>query len=123
MRKQNGPDGQGETSATCGSKSAVERLVMRPCPGDLDEGEYVFASKWPDADWNDGWAVGFVGVRGENYIQLTGEDGSMLPGVGVRGFRYFRRITAEQGARIIAEYRPREGTVFDEQVRDNIFTA
>ena len=101
----------------------VHVVVMRPCPGDLKHGEYVFACRWSDADWNDPWCVGFVGECGENYIQLTEEDGTAIEGVGIRGFRYFRRITAEQGKRIIGEYVPREGSLFDEEVKAAVFAA
>jgi hypothetical protein len=96
---------------------------MQPCPGDLKRGEYVFACRWSDADWNDPWCVGFVGDYGENYIQLTNEDGTEIEGVGIRGYRYFRRITAEQGKRIMDAYVPREGSPFDEEVKASVFAA
>ena len=81
----------------------ADGIVMHPCPGDLKRGEYVFACRWSDADWNDPWCVGFVGERG------------------IRGFRYFRRITPEQGTRIMDEYGPREGSPFDEEVKTAVF--
>lgn len=101
----------------------VQAMVMQPCPGDLKRGEYVFACRWPDADWNDPWCVGFVGDSGENYVQLTEENGSQIEGVGIRRFRYFRRITAKQGKRIMDEYVPREGSTFDEEVKAAVFAA
>ena len=98
----------------------ADGIVMHPCPGDLKRGEYVFACRWSDADWNDPWCVGFVGERGKNYIQLTEDDGSEIAGVGFRGFRYFHRLTPEQGTRIIG-YRLREGSPFDEEVKTAVF--
>lgn len=96
--------------------SALTGLVMPYVPGDLVVGDYVFACRWSDADWNDPWAVGYVRVIGKNYVELGQEDGSMIPEVGVRGFRCAIKITGEQGAKIITEYQPREGSPFDESV-------
>jgi len=91
----------------------VQRIVMPRSPGDLRLGDYVFATRWPDADWNDPWAVGFVGVIGKNYVELREEDGRLIEGVGIRGFPFAVRISSAQGASILGEYPDMERSPFD----------
>lgn len=92
-------------------------------PGNLTFGEYVFASRWGDCDWNDPWAVGFVSVIGQNFVEVANEDGSLIEGVGHRAFKYAMRITAEQGKRIIDSYPGAEGLPFDEAEAIGIFNG
>jgi hypothetical protein len=99
----------------------AERLVMPDAPGELELGDYVFATRWPDADWNDPWAIGYVGVIGKNYIELRQEDNKLIPGVGLRGFKFAKTVSREQADLIIAEYKPREGTEFLDEIIALIF--
>lgn len=69
-------------------------------PGDLKIGDYVFASRWGDCDPGDPWGVGYVSYLADNWILLEG---------GHKRWPRASRITEEQGARIIAEYPPKEG--------------
>ena len=64
--------------------------------------DYVLATRWPDCDWNDPWAVGYVDMISEGRVCVEN-----------RWFRYAMKITGEQGERIIAEYPHREGQTFD----------
>ena len=48
MEKQTGSEGQSETSATCGSKSTVERLVM-PSPAEMAEANLLIIKGVRDA--------------------------------------------------------------------------
>ena len=99
----------------------VKEKLMKPCPGDLKTGEYVFACKFGDADWNDPWCIGFVGELGKDFITLTEHDGKPIKGFsGSYLYSQFRRITREQGEAIIREYRIRQGSEFDEAVRDRL---
>jgi len=91
-------------------------------PGKLEIGDYVFACRWSDADWNDPWAVGYVRVIGANYVELGQEDGRLVPKVGRRGFKCAIQITGEQGAKIAEEYQQREGDEFDESVMIGILS-
>ena len=99
----------------------VQRLVMPDAPGELELGDYVFATRWSDADWNDPWAIGYVGAIGKTHIEIRAEDGSLIPGIGVRGFKHARTVTSGQAALIFAEYVPREGTEFLSEIIALIF--
>jgi len=90
-------------------------------PGQLKLEDYVFASRWPDCDWNDPWAVGFVAAIGENYVRLSNEDGSPIEGVGHRSFSYAMKVTKEQAASIIIRYSTAEGRPFDKEEANDIF--
>ncbi len=100
------------------SSGQVHELVMNlpACPDGLKTRDYVFATRWSDADWNDPWCVGFVAELGKNYVTLHNENGGRVNGVGMRGFKNAMRITAKQGSRIISEYSPLEGTPFISKV-------
>ena len=101
----------------------VERVVMKQCPGNFKVGDYVFACRWSDADWNDPWGIGFVSELGDNYVRLSNKDGSQIPELGVRAFRNAIIITAAQAEQILSEYPARERSLFIESVRDCIFAA
>jgi len=92
------------------------RLKIPDAPGELEIGDYVFATRWSDADWNGPWAVGYVYVIGKDHIGLRHEDGSLIPGVGLRGFKYAVPVSGEQGSLIAAEYKHREGDEFSVDV-------
>ncbi len=113
--------------ATYLNRDEVDATLVQPivtrlpaCPGDLQIGDYVFATRWSDADWNDPWCVGFVAECGKNYVTLCEENGSPISGVGKYAFRYAMKITAEQGNRIVREYSPREGSPFDSEMASTI---
>ena len=91
------------------------------CPTAIEIGDYVFACRWGDADWNDPWAIGFVSEIGKNYVTVSQENGELIPGVGNRSFRCVKKITAEQAQSILKEYPSREGTPFIKYVRDSLF--
>ena len=116
--KYESEDGQiFDTKEEClGYEDAIQFCKMNDCPADLKIGEYVFATRWSDADWNDPNCVGFVREIHEDCILLGESDGSKIPLVGGRAFRYFRRVTSEQGHRLCDEYQKMEGTTFDPRV-------
>jgi len=89
---------------------------------DIKIGEYIFASRWGDRDWNDPWAIGFVRLIGRNFIEVANEDDSDITGVGKRGFRFFRRIDADTGKLIIPRYTEAEGMPFDEDSAESLFS-
>lgn len=59
-------------------------------------GDYVFASRWSDADWCDPWGVGHVSEAGGSWVSLVE--------TGARKYPRAMPITPEIGARIVAEY-------------------
>ena len=71
-------------------------VINKDAPGDLKIGDYVFASRWSDCDPGDPWHVGHVSEIGPNYV-VCGD-------VSIRHWRKAMKITAEQGARICAEF-------------------
>jgi hypothetical protein len=86
-----------------------------PAPGDLEVGDYVFASRWSDCDPGDPWSVGFVSEVGEGYVVLAG-----------RSYRRFPRamaITPEQGRRIMEEYPALEHKPQDYEVIARVFNG
>ncbi len=87
-------------------------ICLPRCPHNLRIGDYVFATRWPDADWNDPSGVGFVSSIGRNSIGLCNEDGSRIENIGLYVFRHAIKIDAEQGQRLVADYQSREGTPF-----------
>lgn len=91
------------------------------CPGNLFVGDYVFASRWSDCDWNDPWAVGYVLSLGDNYVTVGNEDKTINLQIGTQSWRYAMLITKEQGERIIAQYPVLEGSVFYEDAVSRIF--
>ena len=70
---------------------------MRAAPGRLRIGDYVFASKWSNADPRDPWAVGHVTAITETHITVSCENGK-------RDYRWYRVITDFQGERILRDY-------------------
>lgn len=98
-------------------------MTLPKSPGSLAAGDYVLATRWGDADWNDPWAVGFVAEIGKNFVRVASEDGKPIDGIGSRAFPFAIKITAEQGASIIREYVPREGTPFDAEKAAQIRAA
>ncbi len=109
------------TTVSAFEANTLQRGVsLSACPGVLRVGDYLFATRWSDADWNDPYGVGFLAESGHNCIRLANEDGSLIHGVGMRAFRYAVKITGDQGKRILSEYPPREGTPFDLEVAEQI---
>ena len=98
------------------SSVRLDKFVMPDAPGNLEAMDYVFACRWSDADWNDPWGIGFVKEVGKNHITICTEDGSLIPGIGIRGFQKALSISADQAGKIITEYTPREGTEFDPSI-------
>lgn len=82
-------------------------VVIPKAPGDLKVGDYVFASRWSDADPGDPWVLGHV-----SQVWLPDgpyEYGSVVVGDSPQPYRHFPRamkITAEQGKRILEMYPP-----------------
>lgn len=72
------------------------QVVNQDAPGDLQLGDYVFASRWSDCDPGDPWAVGHISEIGDGYV--------VVAGVTLKRFPKAMRITPEQGARIAAEF-------------------
>lgn len=68
---------------------------------DLATGDYVFASRWGDADPGDPWCVGFVERRTDDYITVAGSN---------RAWKKAMRISHAVGARICAEMPALGGT-------------
>ena len=72
--------------------------------GGINIGDYVFASRWFDGTPNDPWYVGFVKGKidnGKNGIEYM-VDGS------IRWWKYCRKITKEEGDKIMSEYPKQE---------------
>lgn len=67
--------------------------------------DYVFASKWSDEDPNDPWCVGFVTEVMEDSIGKY----VRIQGVTNRYWKHFRKITKEEGDKILATYPGLEG--------------
>lgn len=106
---------QTEPNAAAGEQSGrVERRVInsRAVESGVTVGDYVFASRWYDCDWNDPWAVGFVSLIGKNFVEVDNGDGGLIDGVGHRGWKYCMKISGEVGAKVIDEYTALEGTAF-----------
>lgn len=100
-----------------GSKCITEPAkVMSKAPGDLKIGDYVFATRWSDADYSDPNVVGFVIGFKDMFIQVGNTDGSLIDGVGRRLWPYFKKITREQGHRIINEFQALEGSPYDQSL-------
>lgn len=68
-------------------------------------GDYVFASRYSDCDWNDPWKVGVVTRVSDlgHYISI-GDFGI---------WKYAMPITKEQGDNVILRYPHLEGLEFD----------
>jgi hypothetical protein len=69
--------------------------------GDLQIGDYVFASRWSDCDPSDPWCVGVITYIGVNYV--------IIGAVSRRCWGYAMRITPEQGERICEAFPKMEG--------------
>ena len=104
------PDANGTDRDRCQMEGRV--INSSAAESDVTIGDYVFASRWPDCDWNDPWAVGFVSFIGKNFIEVDDGDGGSIGGVGRRGWRHCMKITGCVGAKIVAEYPRLEGTNF-----------
>ena len=89
---------------------------------DINLGDYVFAHRWSDCDWNDPWAVGFVCEIGRNFVRLDDGGGGLIEGVGRRAWPCFQRVSGDVGANILEHYPGREGTTFDPEVAQKILT-
>lgn len=71
-----------------------------PVPEPLYRGAYVLACKYPDADPNDHWAVGFIkGMVKKGRYDVTDGCGTSMRG---NGFREARLITRTRGGLILA---------------------
>lgn len=88
----------------CTKKANVENLKKE----NLTIGDYVLVSKYSDVDPNDPWAIGIIYklelelYRGDIvYISIANEDRSLISKVGIRHFKYFKKLTAEEGASYI----------------------
>lgn len=64
-------------------------------------GQYVLATKFPDADPNDPW---FVGVVSELGIDLIG-DFIRIDACGFRKWRYVTQITPDEGKSILQQFK------------------
>ncbi len=104
------------------ARGLLDTLVIPSAPADLDIGDYVFACRWSDADWNDPWAVGYVHEIGKSFVTLSTEKGELIPGVGFRGFQHALRVTRLQADKIIEQYKPREGEDFVCEIISEILT-
>lgn len=71
-------------------------VVNLKAPGDLEVGDYVFASRWSDCDPGDPWHVGHISEVGANYV--------VIGAVSKRRWGNAMRISEEQGRRIASEY-------------------
>jgi len=81
-----------------GDNYAHQIITIPAVTDDIKPGEYVFASRYSDADPGDPWCVGYVtDVRVKAGYLIIGEYST-------RGWRHARRITAEQGQRILERY-------------------
>lgn len=76
-------------------------------PGDVKIGDYVFASRWSDCDWNDPWCIGHVCEKGVNFVRVQAREDKIWQ------LAYCRKITEEIGANIIKHYPRLEGSSFD----------
>ena len=65
-------------------------------------GDYVFATKWSDGDPCDPHAVGFVGLidAEQGRVVVNDAEGNVI--YGHNGFRRAKKITAEEGQRMLA---------------------
>lgn len=62
---------------------------------DLQEGDYVLASKWDDGDPKDHWAVGFyVGMTWHGRYKIADSEGNLFRG---NGFRRAAKIAPKRG--------------------------
>lgn len=85
----------------CVSCPEIEPLVKNlKAPGDLEVGDYVFASRWTDCDPGDPWHIGYVSEVGSNYV--------VIGAVSCRRWPNAMRITEDQGDRIAKEFPPLE---------------
>ena len=85
--------------------------LVAKCPGDLVEGDYIFACSWSDADWNDPWVVGYVCELDNEHVIVGDRTGLLL--AGQRGFRFYVKLSPDQGEAIISNYVRRERLPFD----------
>ena len=101
----------------------LARSVLRnvAAPGDLAVGDYVFASDWSDCDWNDPWAIGFVASLLPYGVVIGNEDGGLIDRVGIKYWKFAKRISVEQGRQIIEHYPEMEGSRFDPDVAERWF--
>ncbi len=81
----------------------IEQILAAHKLVDYDEinpGDYVFATKYPDADHNDRWHVGFVSdvTRHNRASYVKFKD------TGVITFRFAQKITRKEGAFLIMYY-------------------
>lgn len=83
-----------------------------PAPGDVQVGDYVFASRWGDCDPGDPWAIGTVAEVGECYVVL-----SHMP----RRWPKAMRITHYQSQRIIAFFPGMEHKPLDYEAIARVF--
>lgn len=97
-------------------------VVNQKAPGDLNIGDYVFASRWSDCDPGDPWAVGRVTEIGRHHD----DDATVYPGwVMVEGSNrhwvHAMKITPEQGRSICDVYPGAEDSGLDYQARARVF--
>ena len=85
---------------------------------DIKIGDYVFASRWADGDWNDPWIVGFISEIGNNYVCVCTNDADKTPD---STFRNCKLIDRQTGDRILQYYPGLEGSTFDMNLKYEIF--
>jgi len=65
----------------------------------LQIGDYVFVTRWGDADPNDPWAVGFLSeiaiIKGIDFYKIPNSN---------RLWHHCKRITKKRGEKILLEY-------------------
>ena len=71
----------------------------------IDIGDYVLATRWPDEDPNDPWAVGFVvGIHADWGVMVSDHNCKPIQGIGLRWFSNARKISADDGKKIVKEW-------------------
>lgn len=96
-KRESGSKGSTSTSQAADSDEEAHPIIVNlKAPGDLQVGDYVFASRWSDCDPGDPWHVGHVSEIGEGFVVIGEISG--------RRWKNAMRITPEQGKRIVEHY-------------------
>lgn len=102
---------QSQLTAALARVAELEGEVERPRNGKVAEsgtviGDYVFASRWPDCDPGDPWAVGFIKSIDNGRAVVVDAAGNPI---GHPSWPYCQKISKEQGDNILKHLPSLEG--------------
>ena len=81
--------------------------------------DYVFASRWPDKDWNDPWCIGYILEETKDRVLL--HDGRCNIIGRNRRWPCWEVISEGLGRKIIESYPQLEGQPFDEELFNKLW--